>query len=95
MKRKNLLDKLVALRTRKKLDIVLRNDKNYQDALKKQDLAFQTMKKLNLDKQQNLIIDRAISATTYCGAMYGAAAYKLGLHDGIKLMFELMEVKKQ
>lgn len=95
MKCNKLLDRIVMQRTRKKLDIILRSDKNYQDALKRQNVAFEKIEELRLDKLQRVVVDRAISATNYCGAMYGVAVYRLGLYDGIKLMFELREVKNQ
>lgn len=57
-------------------------------------LVSQRMSK-KLDKNQRIIIDEAISANNHCGAMYGIAAYRLGLHDGIRLMSEVKEIRNQ
>ena len=46
-----------------------------------------------LDEEQKSIVDKAISAANDCGAVYGAVAYRLGLHDGIRLMSEIREIK--
>ena len=42
-----------------------------------------------LSKKQKSVVDRAISTANDCGSV----AYELGLHDGIKLMSELKEIK--
>ena len=66
----------------------------YQEMLKRQDKTFKELDKAGLSKEQKSIVDRAISAVNECGATYGAAAYELGLQDGIKLMSELKEIKQ-
>ncbi len=93
MKTDRLLDILVSLRMQNKSDSILHNDKACQKALKKQDIAFQKMKKLKLKKKQIRIIDDAISANNHYGAMYAYSAYRLGLQDEIKLMSELKEIQ--
>lgn len=93
-KKDRLLERLVSHRMSKKIDILLRKDKSYRNAVKRQDAAFNDMKKLKLSKKQKMIIDRAISANNHCGSMYGVVAYRLGLQDGIKLMSEINEIIK-
>ena len=61
--------------------------------LTEQNKAFSQLKKIGLGKQQNDIIDRAISANNAVGAAYGAVACRLGLQDGIQLAFEVKEAK--
>lgn len=46
-----------------------------------------------LDEEQKSIVDKAISAANDCGAVYGTVAYRLGLHDGIRLTSEIREIK--
>ena len=77
------------------IDRVLRKDREYRDAVKQQDIAFDELKKLGLDKAQRLTIDRAISADNQCGAVYGAVAYRLGMKDGIRLMTEIRQIAHQ
>ncbi len=88
-----LLDILVKTRTVRALDEAVGKSTNYQEALKRQDTAFEILDRAGLSGEQRSIVDRAISAANDCGAVYGAVAYELGLRDGIKLMSELKEIK--
>ncbi|MCR2050473.1 hypothetical protein NSB25_24875 [Acetatifactor muris] len=95
MKRGKLLDRIASQRMGRDIDRVLRKDREYRDAVKQQDIAFDELKKLGLDKAQRLTIDRAISADNQCGAVYGAVAYRLGMKDGIRLMTEIRQIAHQ
>ena len=90
--KERLLDTLVKERMRATLDIVLRSDQYYQSTLTEQDKAFAQLESMGLDKEQNTIVDSAISANNAVGAAYGAVAYRLGLQDGIRLVSELKEM---
>lgn len=90
-KLKFLLDIFVKIRTVKALDRAVSRNSAYQDALKRQDKAFDRLDNAGLNKEQSVIVDKAISAANDCGAAYGAAAYKLGLQDGIRLVSEVKE----
>lgn len=89
----NLLNILVKARTVKVLDRAAHKSKVYQESLKQRDKAFDSLDKAKLSKEQSSIVDNVISASNACGAAYGAAAYKLGLQDGIRLMSELNSIK--
>ncbi len=89
----NLLDILIKTRIVKALDKAAVKSRAYKDTLKQQDKAFDRLDKAGLSREQKSIVDRAVSAANDCGAAYGAVAYELGLHDGIKLMSELKEIK--
>ena len=95
MKRGKLLDRIASQRMGRDIDRVLRKDREYRDAVKQQDIVFDELKKLGLDKVQRLTIDRAISADNQCGAVYGAVAYRLGMKDGIRLMTEIRQIAHQ
>ena len=92
-KNDRLLEIFVSTRTVKALDKAVGKSKDYKDTLKKQDIAFDRLEQAGLSEEQKTIVDRAISAANDCGAVYGAVAYRLGLHDGIRLMAELREIK--
>ena len=92
-KNDKLLEILVSTRTVKALDKAVSKIYDYKETLKKQDKAFDRLEQAGLSKEQKSIVDRAISAANDCGAVYGAVAYRLGLHDGIRLMAELREIK--
>lgn len=51
-KKYRLLERLVSQRMSEKIDIVLRKDKFYRNAVKRQDAAFNDMKRLNLSKNR-------------------------------------------
>lgn len=87
-----MLDIFIEARTGRALDKAIDKSKDYQDALKQQNIAFDRMDKAGLSKEQKRIVDRAISAANACGASYGAVAYKLGFYDGIKVMSEIEEI---
>ena len=89
----NLLEILVMTRTVKALDNAVRKSKDYKDTLKKQDKVLDRLDNAGLDEEQKSIVDKAISADNDCGAVYGAVAYRLGLHDGIRLTSEIREIK--
>ena len=88
----NLLDILAEERIYKSLENVLNNNKLYQAAQKEVDEAISELEKAGLNREQNKVVDRAISATNASGAAYGAIAYKQGLYDGIKLMAEVNQI---
>ena len=85
----NLLDILVKTRTVKALDEAVVKSNDYQETLKRQKGTFDALDKAGLSREQKSIVDKAISATNDCGAAYGAAAYRLGLQDGIRLASEV------
>ena len=92
-KNSNLLELLVMTRTVKALDKAVGKSDDYKETLKKQDKALDKLDEAGLSKEQKSIVDRAISAANDCGAVYGKTAYRLGLHDGIRLTAELREIK--
>ena len=93
MREEKLLDILRHVRMGKALDNALSNDRDYQCAVRRQEAAFGRMDKMKLSSKQNKVVDRAISATNHCGAVYGEAAYRLGLHDGMRLVSEIKKIE--
>ena len=88
-KTKSLLDLLVRLRTYKVLDRASEKNRYYRTTLKEQDKAYDELDKAGLSREQKRIVDKALSALNANGAAYGKVAYRLGLHDGIRLMSEV------
>ena len=89
----NLLDILAKARTGNALDEAVSKSTAYQEILKGQDKAFETLDRSGLSREQSTIVDRAVSAANECGAAYNAVSYELGLQDGIKVMSKLKEIK--
>ena len=60
-------------------------------ALQKQ-AAFDMLDELELTKEQRSVIDQAITANNHFGATYGAAAYRFGMEDGVRLRVEIEKI---
>ncbi|MBD5516077.1 MAG: hypothetical protein HDR06_15910 [Lachnospiraceae bacterium] len=88
----SLLDILAEERIHRGLENVLNDNKLYQAAQKEVDEAINELENVGLSRDQNKVVDKAISATNASGAAYGASAYKQGLYDGIKLMTEVNQI---
>lgn len=81
-----LLHVFLEERIRHVLEQGLSHDSDYQSALELKKLG-----EMEWSKEQNESIGKAIDSVNHCGAIYGEAAYKQGLQDGMKLMSELKE----
>ncbi len=92
MKGKKLLDEFADERIHGALEDALKNNDLYKAARKRQDKACERLEKAGLNDEQNRIVDKVISAVNYCGAAYGAAAYRQGMKDGIELGLEVREI---
>ena len=88
----NLLDIFAEERIHTVLQDALEKSELYQSAEKEMDETLNELEKIGLSRDQNKVVDKALSATNASGAAYGAAAYKQGLYDGIKLMSEVNQI---
>ncbi len=88
----NLLDILMEERIHKGLDNVLNNNELYQSTQKEVDKAINELEKAGLSREQNKVVDKAISATNANGAAYGAGAYRQGFYDGVELVSEVNRI---
>ena len=88
----NILDILAEERIHTVLQNALDEDELYQSAEKEVDETLNELQKAGLSREQNKVVDMALSATNASGAAYGATAYKQGLYDGIKLMSEVNRI---
>lgn len=91
-RKENLLDILMAERIHKGLEEVLDDNELYQSAQKEVDEAINELEEAGLSREQNKVVDKAISAVNASGAAYGAAAYRQGFYDGIELMSEVTRI---
>ena len=90
----NLLDILAEERIHTALQDALDENELYQSAEKEVDETLNELEKAGLNREQNKVVDRALSAANASGAAYGATAYKQGLYDGIKLMSEVNRISE-
>ena len=91
IEKNGLLEIIAAHRTGDDLDEVMKKNKDYQEALAKQQEAFDMLDELGLTAEQKKAVDRVIAANNHTGAVYGAVAYRCGMEDGIKLVWEMKE----
>ena len=85
MQKNGLLEIIAAHRTGDDLDEVLKKDKDYQEALAEQQEAFDRLDGMEFTKEQKSEIDQALMANNHFGAVYGAAAYRFGMEDGVRV----------
>ena len=91
----SLLDILAEERMHTVLQDALNEDELYQSAEKEVDETLNELEKVGLSREQNKVVDKALSATNASGAAYGATAYKQGFYDGIKLMSEVNRISRE
>lgn len=90
MRKTNSLFELFArIRSFKALDKATAKNRYYRTALKEQERAFDVLQSAGLNKEQSIIVDKALSTINVNGAAYGNVAYRLGSRDGIQLMSEV------
>lgn len=94
-KNENLLDIFMEERIHKGLEKALNDNDRYQSAQKEVDEAFIELEKAGLSREQNKAVDKAVSAANASGAAYGAAAYRQGFNDGVKLMSEINRISRR
>lgn len=92
MKKKELLGIIAQHWTVKALDDVLKDDRDYQEALAQQQEFFDLLDKLGLTAEQKNVVDQVIAANNHCGAVYGAMAYRFGMEDGVRLCAEMKKI---
>ena len=91
MTRDELLDILVKERTQGILEELLRNSESYQAAMSEHDKACEELEAAGLKEKKKEAVDNALSTVNHCMAVYGAAGYRLGLDDGIELVWEILK----
>lgn len=91
MTRDELLDILVKERTQGILEELLRNSDQYQSAMGEYEKACEELDEIGLNGEQKEAVDNALSTVNHCMAVYGAVGYRLGMDDGIELVWEILK----
>lgn len=94
MEKDGLLEIIASHRSGDDLDEVVRKDKDYQKALENQQEAFDALEELHLTEEQKRMVGHVITANNHIGAVYGAAAYRFGMEDGIRVRMEMEEIMR-
>ena len=94
MQKNGLLEIIAANRTGDSLDEIMAKDKDYQEALAEQQEAFDRLDGMEFTKEQKSEIDQALMANNHFGAVYGAAAYRFGMEDGVRVRMEMEEIMR-
>ena len=90
---KNIFEILTENAINERLDDTILHDYAYRKVQKKIDRLMERFEKLNLTKEQKLIIDRLISAHIECGNCYGKVTYQQGIKDCVLLLMEMGLIK--
>lgn len=86
---KNIFDAMVEYSINEGMDSLLLQNEEYikiQDKIAEQREQFD---KLDLTKEQCLVVDRLLSVHTESGAVYGKMAYRQGFQDCAALLLEM------
>ena len=75
------------------MDSILLQNEEYMEMQNKIEEQMMQFDKLNLTKEQCLVVDRLISAYTESGAIYGKMAYRQGFQDCAALLLEMKRIK--
>ena len=75
------------------MDSILLQNEEYMEMQNKIEEQMMQFDKLNLTKEQCLVVDRLISAYTESGAIYGKMAYRQGFQDCAALLLEMKLLK--
>lgn len=90
---KGIFDVMAGCSINERMDGLLLQNEEYikmQNKIEEQIMLFD---KLNLTKEQCLVVDRLISAHTESGVIYGKTAYKQGFQDCAALLLEMRLLK--
>lgn len=91
--KKNIFDIITEYAINEGLDNVLLQNAEYIKNQNKIEEQREQFDKLNLSKEEYLIVDRLLSAYTESGAIYGKMAYRQGIQDCVELMTEMRLLK--
>lgn len=86
---KNIFDIIAEYAINEGLDNVLLENAEYIEIQNKIEEHRKQFDKLNLTKEQCLIVDRLLSIYMESGAVYGKMAYRQGFRDCTVLLFEM------
>ena len=75
------------------MDSILLQNEEYMEMQNKIEEQMMQFDKLNLTKEQCLIVDRLLSAYMESGAVYGKMAYRQGFQDCASLLLEMKLLK--
>lgn len=90
---KNIFEILTENAINERLDDTILRDSAYRKVQKKIDHLMEQFEKLDISKEQRLIIDRLITAHIECGSCYGRVTYQQGLRDCALLLKEMGLIK--
>lgn len=90
--KESILDILMEERLYNALEVFLANNQEYQTVQTDLQKALTKLEEAALNKEQDRAVDSVLTITNRSSAIYGAAAYRQGFYDGIKLMTELGQI---
>lgn len=83
---RNVFEVITDYAVNERINQILLEDKRYQGIQRQIDNQIKLFEELNLDKEQQLIVDRLVSLHTESGALYGRVTYQQGCRDCVTLL---------
>lgn len=74
------------------LETTLKTNRKYQDVCNEACEKIDKIKKIDLNREEWRVIDRALCACSMRGAEYGRVAYYQGFKDAVNLLFEINQL---
>ena len=90
---KNIFDVITEYAVNERMDGILLQDSEYQRIQREMDELIEKFHELNLSKEQNLLVDKLVSAHTESGCYYGRVAYQKGMRDCVSLLLNMGLIK--
>ena len=92
---KNVFEILMDNAVNDRLDNILLQDSEYQQVQNKISNLTKQLDKLELTKEQKIIVDRLISSHNESGCCYGRMAYQQGFRDCALLLREMQLIRQK
>ena len=90
---RNIFEILTENAINERLDNILLHDEGYRKVQKKIDRLIEEFDKLELPKEQRLIINRLIAFYTESGCCYGRITYQQGIKDCVFLLRKMRLIR--
>lgn len=87
---KQVLDIIIENLTNERLDGIVRSVEEYRQAEEEMDKTISVLEGM-LDKEQNKVLDRYLSAENHRAAVYAEISYKQGMKDLVSLVMALVD----
>lgn len=93
MKKEHIFEAITDFAVNERMTKTLLENQPYQEVQSQIGSQIELFDKLNLDKEQWLVVDRLVSLHTESGALYGRITYQQGYKDCVALLQAMNLIK--